>query len=231
MPVDSDSSSDSATGERRAYRIMQVVLRLIIVAGLVTSIYEQQWLNVTVIGCILFLTVLPALIFRHLEIYIPPEFEFVTVAFIFGALFLGETRGFYGSIWWWDIALHVTSGVLLGILGFLLVHVLNGIRRLDLHMQPGFVALFAFCFALAVGAIWEVFEFAMDTLAGTNMQKPFRGDPSGLTDTMWDLIVDALGALATTLSAYLYMKSGMRSAIGHRIRQFIARNPQLFRGT
>src|SRR5699024_10767570 len=116
------------------------------------------------------------------------------------ALFLGETRGYYGRFWWWDIGLHATSGVLLGIFGFLLVYLLNGIPRLDVSMQPGFVAFFAFCFALSIGAVWEIFEFAMDALAGMNMQKPFLGDPSGLTDTMWDLIMDALGALAIAVS-------------------------------
>lgn len=43
----------------------------------------------------------------------------------------------------------------------------------------------------------------MDGLLGMNMQKPFLGDPSGLADTMWDLIVDALSAMAIALSGYL----------------------------
>jgi uncharacterized membrane protein YjdF len=61
-------------------------------------------------------------------------------------------------------------------------------------MRPRFVAIFAFVFAVAIGALWEVIEFAMDRLFGTTMQKPILGDPSGLTDTVWNLIVDALGA-------------------------------------
>ena len=82
---------------------------------------------------------------------------------------------------------------MLGIVGFLLVYVLNEVKRIDIHMRPSFVALFAFVFAVAGGAVWEIFEFTMDRLVGTTMQKPFLGDPSGLTDTMWDMIVDALG--------------------------------------
>jgi uncharacterized membrane protein YjdF len=96
-------------------------------------------------------------------------------------------------------------------------------------MRPGFIAFFAFCFAIAVGALWEIFEFAMDELVGTNMQKPFLGDPSGLTDTMWDLIVNALGALAIALFGYLYMKRGMSSPVERWIGQLIARNPRMFR--
>jgi hypothetical protein len=41
-----------------------------------------------------------------------------------------------------------------------------------MHMRPRFVALFAFLFAVAVGALWEIFEFAIDGTFGTQMQKP-----------------------------------------------------------
>lgn len=210
------------------HRKIALALQLLMLVGLLLSIYEQQWLNVGAISGILLLTALPMFIFRRLEIFIPPELELVTIAFIFAALFLGETRGYYGRFWWWDMALHATSGALLGMFGFLLVYVLNGIPRLDLQMRPGFVAFFAFCFALSAGTVWEIFEFAMDQLAGTNMQKPFLGDPSGLTDTMWDLIVDALGALAIALYGYLHMKWGMASPIDRWTRQFVARNPRMF---
>ena len=97
--------------------------------------------------------------------------------------FLGEVRSWYERIWWWDIALHTSSGLLLGLVGFLLVYVLTENERIDLHMRPRFVALFAFLFAVAVGALWEIFEFAMDRMLGANMQKPMLDDPSGLTDT------------------------------------------------
>lgn len=216
-------------GERSVHRKVTLALQLVMLIGLAFSIYEQQWLNAAVIAGIVLLTALPMLILRRLEIFIPPEFELLTIAFIFAALFLGESRDYYARFWWWDLALHATSGALLGILGFLLVYVLNETPRLDLHMRPGFVAFFAFCFALAIGTLWEVFEFAMDELAGMNMQTPFLGDPSGLTDTMWDLIVDALGALTIALAGYLYMKSGMTSFIERWFQRFIAGNPRLFK--
>lgn len=229
MPAPSQSMPGNGFGESSIHRKVTFVLLLVMLIGMAASIYEQQWLNAAAIGGILLLTALPMLILRRLAIFIPPEFELLAIAFIFASLFLGGTRDYYGRFWWWDVALHTTSGALLGILGFLLVYVLNGIPRLDLHLRPGFVAFFAFCFALAVGALWEVFEFAMDELAGINMQTPFLGDPSGLTDTMWDLIVDALGALTIALAGYLYMKRGMTSVIERWIQRFIAGNPRLFK--
>ncbi|MCG3127414.1 MAG: hypothetical protein CHACPFDD_02274 [Phycisphaerae bacterium] len=228
MANNADQQRSPERRERSIHRKITLALLLIMLSGLALSIYEQQWLNAAIIGGILLLTALPIVIFRRLEIFIPPEFEVLTIAFIFASIFLGETRDYYGRFWWWDLALHTTSGILLGILGFLLVYVLNETPRLDLHLRPGFVAFFSFCFAVAVGALWEVFEFAMDELAGMNMQTPFLGDPSGLTDTMWDLIVDALGALTIALVGYLHMKRGMKSFIEHSIQRFIAGNPRLF---
>lgn len=61
-----------------------------------------------------------------------------------------------------------------------------------------------------------------------NMQKPMLGDPSGLTDTKWDLIVDTLGALVVSVVGYLYTKRGAESIVERWIRRFIDSNPQLF---
>lgn len=206
-----------------------IALQVIVAMGIALSIYEQQWLNAAIITGILLLTILPVLFARGLNIFIPSEFELMTIGFIFAALFLGETRDYYARFWWWDLALHTTSGGLLGILGVLLVYVLNENPRIDLHMQPGFVAFFAFCFAVAIGALWEMFEFAMDQLFGMNMQKPMFGDPSGLTDTMWDLVVDTVGAAVVSVAGYLYMKRGVKSFIERWIQRFIEGNPRLFR--
>jgi len=99
---------------------------------------------------------------RRFDVQIPPQFEVLAVVFVYASLFLGEVHGYYIRFWWWDAILHVGSGFLLGILGFLLVYVLNEHENVDLHMWPRFDALFAFMFAVGMGALWEIFEFAMD---------------------------------------------------------------------
>ncbi len=68
----------------------------------------------------------------------------------------------------------------------------------------------------------------MDTLLGTNMQKPMLGDDSGLTDTMLDLMLDALGGLVISLMGGWYMARRRESFIDQWIGQFIQRNPRLF---
>ncbi|MHB1349873.1 MAG: hypothetical protein ACYCYR_08375 [Desulfobulbaceae bacterium] len=205
-----------------------VLLLLVMAAELVFVLSEGQWINVFLILSIMGLALAPIVFRRKLPVDVPPEFLLLAVVFAFAALFLGEVRSYYERIWWWDIALHGSSGLLLGIFGFLLVFVLNENERIDLHMRPRFVALFAFLFAVAVGALWEIFEFAMDQLFSTQMQKPMLGDPSGLTDTMWDLILDSLGGLIISALGWWHMAREERSFIDRWIRRFIERNPSLF---
>jgi uncharacterized membrane protein YjdF len=230
-PPTPDAGRHATDRAARVHWWVVSILQVIMVLGFVGALYERQWLNALVIAGIITLMFVPGLLGRRLRLHIPAEFELLALVFVFAALFLGEVRDYYARYWWWDIALHTSSGLLLGILGFLLVYILNEDDRIDLHMQPRFVALFAFAFAVAVGALWEIFEFTMDQLFGLNMQKPMLGDPSGLTDTMWDLIVDTLGAAVISLAGWWYMQRRERSFIESWIRKFIERNPRLFRGS
>lgn len=214
------------------HRRLSFVLQAILLAATIGSLWEQQWFNALICTGIICITLLPLLLERKFQVHIPPQFQLLAIAFVFASLFLGEVHDYYARFWWWDIALHTTSGFLLGIVGFLLVHLLNETKSLGMHMKPGFVAFFAFLFALGMGVLWEIFEFSMDTFFGTNMQKPMLNDPSGLTDTMIDLIVDALGALVMSIMGYRYLKrTGNDSFLERWIQIFIKKNPHLFRGS
>lgn len=205
-------------------------LQVILLLEMAAAVYSGLWMHVFLILAILSVIFIPVYLGRHLQLHIPSEFHLLAVIFVFASLFLGEIREYYDRLWWWDIALHASSGLLLGILGFVLVYILNENERVNLHMRPRFVAFFAFVFATAVGAIWEIFEFGMDQFFGLNMQKEMLGDPSGLTDTMWDLILDAIGAFLISAIGWWYMVRDESSFIERWIQKLIERNPQLFRG-
>jgi uncharacterized membrane protein YjdF len=211
------------------HRRLTFVLQAILVVEVVVAAWNQQWLAAVVTFGIIIVTLFPFFLGKFFRVFIPPEFVLLAIAFVFASLFLGEIRGYYTRFWWWDIALHSGSGFLLGIIGFLLVHVLNETEDIDVHMKPGFVAFFAFLFAVGIGALWEIFEFSMDSFFSMNMQKEMLGDPSGLTDTMWDLIVDTLGALVITVLGYGYVKTARNESFLERLIQtFIKSNPRLF---
>lgn len=185
---------------------MLAFLQIILAVELVLLILRQQWLHVFLVAGIMTMMLLPTMLRRRrLLVEISSEIQILAILFIFATLFLGEVRDYYERFWWWDLVLHATAGLLLGLFGFMIVYMLNEDRNVDMHMRPAFLALFAFSFSVSIGALWEVFEFAMDQLFGLTMQKPMLGDPSGLTDTMWDLIVDAVGAAIVSLAGWRYL--------------------------
>jgi uncharacterized membrane protein YjdF len=220
-------TSERPSAETRAHLALLTLLELVMAVQLVLLLLRGDVAQAAFVAGIMAVTLAPALS-RRLSVEIPTEVELVAVLFIFATLFLGEVRDWYERYWWWDMALHTSSGLLLGMLGFMIVYVLNEDQAVDMHMRPAFVALFAFFFAVGLGAIWEVFEYAMDLFAGTNMQPATPGDPSGLTDTMHDLIVDTIGAAVVAAWGWRYLKRPHKARLDSWASRFIARHPRLF---
>lgn len=218
----------STIGETRIHRILVRVLLVVMTIEWVLLMLEQRWLSLFLVTLIIATLFAPILFRNKLQMEIPVEFHLTAMIFIFASFYLGEVQNFYFRYWWWDIALHATAGLLMGILGFILVYILNESNRVELNMNPGFIALFAFIFAVAIGTIWEIFEFSMDQIFGTIMQKPMLGDPSGLTDTMWDMIVNAVGAIVISGTGWWYLKKDKSFFVKDWIRKFISRNPRMF---
>jgi len=156
---------------------------------------------------------IPSVIEHKLSIDIPNKMEVMYFIFLYCAIYLGEVRNFYYLIPYWDVILHAFSGAMLGALGFSLVCYFNDTDFFNIELSPFFVSLFAFCFALSAGVVWEIYEFLADATLGTNMQKFITADGvvlSGhlaLVDTMKDLIVDALSALTVTIIGYYSIKN------------------------
>jgi uncharacterized membrane protein YjdF len=164
--------------------------------------------------CVLGLLVmmLPTFIARKWKIVVPNTIVIVYFVFLYCAIYLGEVRNFYYTIPHWDTILHAFSGAMLGALGFVLVDILNKDSKVAVDLSPFFVAAFAFCFALAVGALWEVYEFSFDAVLGLNMQKHTTESgvalvgKTALSDTMKDIIIDALAALVVSVLGYILNK-------------------------
>lgn len=161
--------------------------------------------------CLLGLVVmsLPSIITRKLNLIVPNTMCILYYIFLYCAIFLGEIFSFYYLIPHWDLYLHAMSGAMLGALGFILVDWLNKDEHVKLSMSPVFVSIFAFSFALSVGALWEIYEFSFDSILGLNMQK-FRLEDgtlligkNALSDTMGDLIIDAISAATVAILGLL----------------------------
>lgn len=214
--------------ESRIHKWVGRTLLIIVAAEWIYLLLNARWLSMFLVTMIIAVLIAPTLFRSKLDVEIPVEFHLTAIIFIFASLYLGEIQSFYQRFWWWDIALHSSAGLLMGILGFLLVYLLNESKRVELHMTPVFISVFAFVFAVTIGTLWEIFEFFMDQLFALNMQKPMLGDPSGLNDTMWDMIVNAIGAFIISFMGWWYLKRKQTFFVREWIRTFIRKNPSLF---
>ncbi len=156
--------------------------------------------------------ILPSVISKKYKVQIPTNMYLLYVIFLYAAIFLGEVRNFYYQVPYWDTVLHTFSGAMIGALGFSFISLLNNEENIHLQLTPFFVAFFAFCFALTLGVVWEVYEYTFDGVLGLNMQKFALEDGTqlvgrlALQDTMKDLIVDAIGSFVMSVIGYISLK-------------------------
>lgn len=157
--------------EHRSSFIVFYILRALAIVALVRQImlgsYESAFF------CILTILLLyvPSWLQVRLRIELPPALEITILCFIFAAEILGEVNAFYVRIPGWDTMLHTLNGFLAAAVGFSMVMLLNDDERLTFDLSPFFLALVSFCFSMTIGVLWEFFEFGMDMLFGTDMQK------------------------------------------------------------
>jgi hypothetical protein len=215
--------------EKRKNMVFAFVLLLLIVSiiyavymffdapsGIAQNEYERRKSDyvLMILQCVVgsIIIFLPSRVEHLFHIDIPDLMEIIYFIFLFCAIYLGEVRNFYYRIPYWDLILHCFSAAMLGAVGFMIVNILNSSEKINIQLSPFFVALFAFSFAITCGTVWEIYEFAGDGLLRTNMQKFITANGTvlmgrgALSDTMEDLIVDALGTLAVTMIGYFDLR-------------------------
>jgi len=148
---------------------------------------------------------------KRYDIHLPRGLMAMILVLLVASIVLGDAYGQYDRFWWWDDVLHLMSGVIMAMIGFLLVYFFNA--RYNMRINPLFIATFAFTFAITMGVIWEIIEFGLDFFIASNMQswivpadavlmgKPYQGN--ALRDTMSDLIVACVGAVPVSAIVYL----------------------------
>lgn len=196
------------------------VIRALLALEAAVAAWRGVWPAVFVTLVALALTVLPGHLASRMGLRLPPSFLAAIALFVLATLYLGEVYDFYDRFWWWDLVLHFGSAMGFGILGFLLILMLfHGDRY---AAPPWAVGALSFCLAMTVGVLWEIFEYAMDSLFGFNMMK------SGLPDTMGDFIVNTLGAALAAGAGVIYLL-GRAGRLGAPFDLFIETNRARFR--
>lgn len=155
-----------------------------------------------------------------LRVKIPTYLDIYLLVLVVAHFFLGTIFRAFDFIPFYDKALHTLSGGALTVVGFSIANLFLSQKQKDgkPYLNPNvpykktFLAMFALGFSLMLGLVWEFFEFIVDTIGGTNMQRwqdrpateYFQG--SGLIDTMMDLIVHTIGAIIIVVFVVWWLK-------------------------
>ena len=150
--------------------VAYLLLRLIVIACMIREIFLGNYMNVVLCIYSLVLFAVPLLLKNKLKISLPSGLEIAIFCFIFASEILGEINNFYGNIPNWDTMLHTINGFLAASVGFSMIDLLNNNIK-NFNLTPIFVAIFAFCFSMTIGVLWEFIEFTADVVIRTDMQK------------------------------------------------------------
>ena len=161
----------AAVRRQPAVFTVYLVLRLMVLATLVSSVIRSEYESAFICLLVLVLFMLPFFIQQNFGIELPSTLEIIILLFIFAAEILGELECYFITYPYWDSMLHTTTGFLCAATGFALIDILNRNSRIKFELSPIYVALAAFCFSMTVGVLWEFFEFGMDRLFHMDMQK------------------------------------------------------------
>ena len=164
----------------------------------------------------------PVLVEKLFKIKFSHLIDILIAVDLFAAIILGEALTFYYYFPGMDKIFHFCATAELALGGYVLAKYFLGKTNKGKH-HVLFALIFAFFFAIAFQAFWELYEFTFDQIAGTNMQKyipsefydridadgvlqlsqeeiaaffsQFGGYHFALEDTMYDIVADCLGAL------------------------------------
>jgi hypothetical protein len=190
-------------------KIANAALFVVLFGAGAIALYDQNWSNAFVITVAILLGALPYFLRKKYGIKLSRKLNFGILLFLFSTILLGEVNYFYEKFAWWDMVLHVVAGLGLTVFGFI---ILNSIySQSELRSTPGMTAFFAFGFTGMVAVVWEIFEFAVDTLIESSNMQPSN------TDTMQDLIVTLAAALVVTYFGYRHLKYREKNLTGEMI--------------
>jgi len=149
---------------------MKLINNTIIILSLIVSILTKQYL--------LFLGLIPILFISLLIRKYNKNLEFVYLVFVYFAYVLGFVYDYYDKVYFYDALVHSLFGLVASIYALPLLKLL---KKYDLKNRI-FNVIFIIIFTLAMASVWEIFEFTIDKITGTNdMQR-------GLNNTMKDII-------------------------------------------
>ncbi len=156
--------------DKKAFVIF-LILFLITLVILLHGVFVRDWNRVFTGGLTLILLLLPPLVEHRFSLHLPGALEVLVYIFVFSAGVLGEIGDYYQRFALWDVLLHAANGYMFAAFGFCLLPLFEKKSAERYGISAGFLSFVAFCFSMTVGTFWELFEYGVDALLHTDMQK------------------------------------------------------------
>jgi len=178
--------------------IMQALIILTAIYSFHIGYYAGTFFGLVAVG----LSLIPTLVHRKMHIVVPWEVTFLIALTLFLHI-AGYSYYWYVNLYpYYDKFAHLIASMTVALLGFLAVLIIMRISD-GLQFKRWHIFFFIVIFTLAFGAIWEIWEFTLDSLAGAYLTKPLQ---QTLADTMLDLIADLGGGIIIAFLGTLYLK-------------------------
>jgi len=174
------------------------ILRFSIVGSLVYTIITDHWVGTAGGALVLIATFLIDYINKKHH-KISSLITSMIYTYCLFSLVIGNMWDFYDKLEWWDLLMHILSGVILGTIGNIILDKKKGEVKLPIMVR----FLFIVGIACIGGVVWEMYEFIIDSLfkLDTQLVKTY-----GISDTMWDLILDFIGGVGVGIFFSFYGK-------------------------
>ena len=192
---------------KRANKVIVNVVRIVIIVLIILMLSKRNYEYVGILMLTIALTFYEVVLKKIFKIELSDKLKISLILFIFGAQVLGTVLEFYHKFSWWDTMLHFVSGIIFYFVGETIIKVLNT-KTTNVNISMAVIIVFAMCFSLATGVVWEIFEFTVDTCLGQNMQitEGLYGRDA-IMDTMIDLISLTLGTIIISVIDIYWKKS------------------------
>ncbi|MBM3231807.1 ATP-binding protein [Candidatus Pacearchaeota archaeon] len=198
--------------------IVTNAVRLVLILGFISAFFRGR--DLAMAFCIFaFVSTFTPRLLNKFGIKTGSEVQITIILVIYGALFLGEVRGAFANLWWWDILLKTIATIALSFIGLTVVLVLE--EHEHLNSSPFMVVTLAFALSFTLGAIWEVLEFSLDNIFGFGLQQ------IGTGVVAIDLIITGASALFVSSLGYIYKKKGLINPMSGLIVGLMRKNPKL----
>lgn len=195
----------------KGHLIFWIILRISLIVCIIYSIWEGDYIMMgESIACLCFSHLWDLFqVFGNESfiIEVPPLSQTMLNLIILAGIPFGSYLGLFDKLWFYDIIMHVLSGVVSAVFAYDFAFIL---QRKKGKCSIILASMFALMFAMSIACGWEIYEFLMDYLHGTNLQLSSMGPETamfdmskyrnefgylGLVDTMTDMINNTIGGL------------------------------------